>query len=147
MRYRLNEPDVIQETVEGETLIVHTRSGTYYNLEGSGTRVWNALLAGHTVADIVDAFASTSDDERAAIHAGLDTFVDTLVGERLVVPSDHAISNATSADRGTDESRPIFVQPELRTFTDMQELLLVDPIHDVQPDVGWPLQKDPTPDV
>lgn len=143
MRYRLNEPDVIQETVEGETLIVHTRTGTYYSLEGSGTHVWNALLAGHSAVEIGDAFASSSDDERVAIHAGLDTFVTSLVGERLIVPSDHPPADSTSAGRASDDPKPTFILPELRAFSDMQELLLVDPIHDVQPDVGWPLQKDP----
>lgn len=146
MRYRLNEPDVIQETVEGETLIVHTRSGTYYSLEGSGTHVWNSLLAGQSTAEIAEAFAASSDDDRTAIRAGLDTFIDALVSERLIVPSDHAPAGSTSAGRATDTPKPTFVAPELRTFSDMQELLLVDPIHDVQPDAGWPLQKDPPQD-
>jgi hypothetical protein len=31
-----------------------------------------------------------------------------------------------------------FVAPVLRKYTDMQEFMLVDPIHDVDVDAGWP---------
>jgi hypothetical protein len=142
MHYRLNEPDVIQETVEGATLIVHSRSGTYYSLEGSGTFIWNALLAGHPVARIEDCFAGGSEGERAAVRDGMGAFLQALLAENLIVPAA-GIPAETPPVAGTAERKPAFANPELRKFTDMQELLLVDPIHDVQPEAGWPLQKDP----
>jgi hypothetical protein len=37
-----------------------------------------------------------------------------------------------------------FVAPCLHKYTDMQELLLIDPIHDVD-DYGWPIIKKETP--
>jgi hypothetical protein len=141
MHYRLNEPDVIQETVEGEALIVHTRSGTYYNLEGSGTLVWNALLSGHSVEQIETTFASGSAAERAEIRAGLGAFVSALAAEQLILPRERPAEDL----RPAAEPKTTFAPPALRKFTDMQELLLVDPIHDVQPAAGWPLPKDPPP--
>lgn len=139
MHYRLNEPDVIQETVEGEALIVHTRSGTYYNLEGSGTLVWNALLSGRSVEQIEASFASGSDAERGEIRAGLGAFVSALAAEQLILPREGPVEVPAAAL----ELKSVFALPGLRKFTDMQELLLVDPIHDVQPEAGWPLPKDP----
>jgi len=144
MHYRLNEPDVIQETVEGATLIVHSRSGSYYSLEGSGTVIWNAVLAGHPVARIEAWFANGSEGERAAIRDGLRAFINALLAENLIVPATEAATQVPAAP-GTAEPKPAFAPPELRKFTDMQELLLVDPIHDVQPEAGWPLQKEPPP--
>jgi hypothetical protein len=141
MHYRLNEPDVIQETVEGEALIVHTRSGTYYNLEGCGTLVWNALLSGRSVEQIETTFASRSAAERAEIRSGLETFVRALAAEELILPRERPAEDLAPAT----EPKTTFTTPGLRKFTDMQELLLVDPIHDVQPEAGWPLPKDPPP--
>lgn len=144
MHYSLNEPDVIQETVEGATLIVHNRSGTYYSLEGSGTVIWNALLAGHPVAAIEDWFAGGSEGERATVREGMAKFIDALVSENLIVPTTGGATAASGAWE-RKEPKPTFASPELRKFTDMQELLLVDPIHDVQPEAGWPVRKDPPP--
>lgn len=31
-----------------------------------------------------------------------------------------------------------FVAPVLHKYTDMQEFMLVDPLHDVEADAGWP---------
>ena len=44
-----------------------------------------------------------------------------------------------------DGDRPEFTIPELHMHTDMQEFLLVDPIHEVD-DSGWPHKKQPSPD-
>jgi hypothetical protein len=139
MRYKLNQPDVVQETVEGETLIVHTRSGAYYNLEGCGTLVWNSLLAGHSLAQIGDFFECSDEAGRSSIRSALAVFVEALLAEQLILPAD---GEAKQIPGGAQTQKPVFVAPELRKFTDMEELLLVDPIHEVNPEAGWPLKKD-----
>ncbi len=142
MHYKLNQPDVVQETVEGETLIVHTRSGAYYSLEGCGTLVWNSLLAGQSIARIADLFDSSDEAGRSSIRSGLDAFVEALLAEQLILPAQ-AESHASSEIPGGEQTpKPVFVAPELKKFTDMEELLLVDPIHEVNPEAGWPLPKN-----
>jgi len=142
MYYKLNQPDVIQETVDGETLIVHTRSGAYYNLEGCGTLIWKALLSGLSVAQVENLFDSNSEDERSAIRSGVDTLVSAFLAEKLILPSSESVHPSAEILGSAESIKPIFVNPDLRKFTDMEELLLVDPIHEVNPESGWPLQKD-----
>jgi hypothetical protein len=36
-----------------------------------------------------------------------------------------------------------FTQPVLEVYTDMQDLLLLDPIHEVDEEAGWPSPKPP----
>ena len=142
MHYKLNQPDVVQETVEGETLIVHTRSGAYYSLEGCGTLVWNSLLAGRSSTQVEDFFDSTDGAGLTAIRSGIAAFVEALLAEQLIRPAQE---NSHASPEIPDEAqtpKPVFVTPELKKFTDMEELLLVDPIHEVNPQAGWPLQKD-----
>lgn len=141
MRYRLNEPDVIQETVDGETLIVNTRTGTYYQVGGSGAQIWNALLARRTVEQTVDDFTA-DDSQRALIRSGVGGFIDALLTEHLILPTPDSQEAANTLQDPTGSSKSTFTTPELRKFTDMQELLLVDPIHEVDPAAGWPLPKD-----
>ena len=137
-RYRLNSPDVIEETVDGEVLIVNTVSGVYYSLNGTGAYVWNALLAGHAPAEVAAAYAEDAADAApAAVAAALEHFAQQLEDEQLLLPSDVAAGTPMPPQ----PAEPFSV-PALQRFTDMQELLLVDPIHEVDPQVGWPQRPD-----
>jgi len=37
MEYRLNSPDVVQEELDGEVIVVHLISGSYYSLTRGGS--------------------------------------------------------------------------------------------------------------
>lgn len=130
VRYQLNSPDVIHETVDGEALVIHTPSGCYYSLEGTGEQVWNALLAGHTPDEIAASYAG--DTEGGVVLDAVKDFADQLEQEQLLVQS------STQAPRALPSADQPFCTPTLTKFTDMQELLLVDPIHEVDPQAGWP---------
>lgn len=138
VRYRLNTPDVIQETIDGEALIIHTLSGIYFSVRGTGEYVWNALLAGHTPQAIAASYAGTGDPSPEVAEA-VNDFVQQLQHEQLIVHDEQ------TPDRGAPEpaSEP-FSSPSMQKFTDMQELLLVDPIHEVDPQIGWPQRGDVT---
>lgn len=142
MYYRLNEPDVIQETVDGETLIVHTRMGIYFSLQGCGTQIWNALLEGHSIDHIVDCFDASDAEQREAVFADVESFIGTLLREQLLLPAHAGFTVLKEAAGKPPLTKLNFVRPELQIYTDMQELLLVDPIHEVDPEAGWPVQKD-----
>jgi len=137
MRYRLNTADVVQETIDDEVIIVHLVSGTYFNLGGSGAAAWSALLQGATVEQIIDALSPSAQVPRAEVAADVGHFVDGLLREALLV-ADGAPA-ATAADLLATVALPAtYAPPMLQAYTDMQELLLIDPIHEVHPDAGWP---------
>lgn len=137
MHYRLNHSDVIQETVDGEAIVIHTPSGVYYSLEGTAEHLWNALLAGHTPADIAGAYPVDEHISSAAVITAIEQFAQQLQQEKLLLPSDPP----AEAGDVPPASHPFSI-PSLQRFTDMQELLLVDPIHEVDPQSGWPARPD-----
>lgn len=137
MHYRLNHSDVIQETVDGEVIVIHTPSGVYYSLEGAAEHLWNALLAGHTPAEIAGAYPDDGHISSAAVITAIEQFAHQLQQEQLLLPGDPP-TDPGSVPRA---SQP-FAVPSLQRFTDMQELLLVDPIHEVDPQSGWPARLD-----
>jgi hypothetical protein len=68
-------------------------------------------------------------------------FLAELCQEELVVLD--ASPNGTGADRhagGSAQKRP-YDPLQLHKFTDMEHLLLLDPVHDVDDQMGWPIQK------
>lgn len=140
--YRINSPHVVAETLDGEATIVDLDSGTYYALNESGSFIWDALVAGTAQEDVIGTFASTYAIESAEARRATEELIGQLTDQRLVVASDGSAENggASQVDGEADSNgRRPFREPELSTYTDMQELLLLDPIHEVD-DSGWPSQ-------
>lgn len=134
MRYHLNDQNVISEVLDGEALVVHLETGTYYSIQATGADIWIALLDGWSVEDIANRLVQATAVERARIEADIARFVAALEGEALIRPAD----GVADARRDELSFRAGYMPPELTKYTDMQELLLVDPIHEVTEE-GWPL--------
>lgn len=137
VRYRLNSPDVIHETVDHEALVIHTPSGAYFSLQGTAEYVWNALLSGYSTAEIASAYADSTEVDSAQTHAAIDQYVKELVDHALILPTDQQVELQT-----LPPAPHSFSAPTVQKFTDMQELLLVDPIHEVDPQAGWPQRRE-----
>jgi hypothetical protein len=137
--YRINSPAVIGEVLDGEAIIVNLDSGAYYSLVGAGADVWTAAQSGATLAGLVDLTVARYSGAPAEIAAGVAVLVEELVAEGLLV-ADEVDAGRAVAPRATgspDGDRPPFVKPTLEKYTDMADLLLLDPIHEVD-EQGWP---------
>lgn len=133
--YVVNEPTVVHECIDGEVLVIHNHTGAYYSLRDCAAAIWQSLAAGHGTAAIA---AHLSDGSTTAEQAALDLagFVDLLLADGLVRPS------ALGDPVGPLATAPVpYVAPVVESFTDMQDLLLLDPIHEVG-DAGWPMHPD-----
>jgi len=58
-------PAVICRELSGETVLLNLESGVYYGLDAVGTRVWQLIMQGCTIASVCD----TMIEEW---HAGLE---------------------------------------------------------------------------
>lgn len=134
--FKANEPKVIHEAYDDEVVIVNLDSGSYYSVENVGAEIWTLLLQGASKDDVVDAFAQEYASSEVDVPEAVASFISELRDEGLIVQTDAPptrFSNGhTTASAATD-----FEPPALQTFTDMQDLLLLDPIHEVD-DTGWP---------
>jgi hypothetical protein len=127
--YRMNTPKVVAETIDNESVVINLDKGTYYSIRGTGSELWDALRAGIPVDVLMSAVATHAGDEAAADVAKV--FVAKLIEEELLVPDDRA-----AGPGGVNFVSP-YSSPDLVKYSDMEALLLLDPIHDVD-EVGWP---------
>jgi hypothetical protein len=81
---------------------------------------------------------SSFSGDAAYIESELGRFLGDLVTEGLLVP---AAGHAAPALGEPEPGRPKFTPPVLGKYTDMQELLLQDPVHEVDAAAGWPHPK------
>jgi hypothetical protein len=154
-RLRRASERVVHETLGGEVILIHLDTGNYYSLRGAGSDVWELLEAGGDAQAIADALAARYEGDPDLIRSSVAEVLDRLVDEGLAAAdqggnghpggaaangaaangaaANGAVANGSSAN---GDARP-FEPPILERYTDMQEYLLVDPIHDV--DSGaWP---------
>lgn len=138
MTYRVNAPHVIAETIGGETIIVHLSTGCYFNLGGSAVDVWEAVAAGRPRSAITRELLARYDAGEAEVEAAVSRILDELQREELIVVGDEdGASSAESAAFEPGAQRAPFEEPSLSKFTDMQDIILLDPVHEVDAR-GWP---------
>jgi hypothetical protein len=147
--YRVNSPKVIHETIDGETVLVNLDSGNYYSFDGVGVDIWNLVETGIDGEGIIEAIVRRYAGDRETMEQAIYSFMKELEQEALVVKDDEiARENVTGAraddDARTEDTRKSFEVPTLNKYTDMQDLLLLDPIHDVD-ESGWPSPKTEPP--
>ncbi|GAB5536342.1 MAG: hypothetical protein Rubg2KO_25910 [Rubricoccaceae bacterium] len=134
--YRVNAPAVASKIIDGEAVLIHFTSGHYYSTDQAGAATVE-LLDGRTVSNVAEAISSAYAGDAEAIAQDISAFVDQLVAEGLVVVAE-APSASPMPDLGTPGP---FVTPTLNRYADLQDLLVLDPIHDTD-EAGWPVAQD-----
>lgn len=142
LRFRINTPEVVSESFGGEVVAIHFGSGNYYSLTGAAQEVLSLLDGGSTLGEVIKSLAHRYEGLPTAIGNGVHAFVDELLQENLIVAreADGAAAKAEpnlEQDAQSESSKAVFQTPRLEKYGDMQDLLLLDPIHDVD-EVGWP---------
>ena len=144
--FRINAPRVVYQTIENETIIIDFDNGAYYSADGVGAEIWEGIAGNLTADRIIHAVSQRYAGDEQEIIEEVGRFIERLQRESLILPMEeppagaHAVSDEGIAEAGL---RPAYVPPQLRKYTDMQDLLLLDPIHEVD-EQGWPIAKDET---
>lgn len=145
MAFRINSPQVVQETIDGEVVIVHLEKGDYYSLLNSGADIWSGIERGLSQSEILEELLERYEGSREAIERGINGLIEQLQQEEIIVvdqidSASHAVPANAPTLTGSHGEKPSFEPPALGKYTDMEELLALDPIHDVD-EMGWPNAK------
>ena len=135
MSIRVNTPDVIHESFDNETVIVNLRLGVYFSLNEAGLPLWAQIQTGTTGRQLFDLWHKTHGVSEAEAQAVVRAFLQELYEEQLVVIDTEAPLAAPFEPGLVATPRPV-----LQKFTDLQDLLMLDPIHEVD-ERGWPHAK------
>jgi len=130
--YCVNTKKVSHDLLEDEVIAIHFETGAYYSMRGGAALVWENLKEPISPEHLATFFSGAGHD----VTDRLKVFLDELVGDDLLLKQDQEDASPS----GCGEWGPC---PELtiEKYSDMQDLLLADPIHDVQTEEGWPYLK------
>lgn len=136
-RFVVNAPAVVSEVIDGEAVIMNLRLGHYYSTRDVGAITWQALEQGHAETTIASALAARFGLDAPQAADAVATFVRDLLSHDLLREA-----NAPEPGPLTFSSSDglAWSAPTVAAYTDMEDLLLLDPIHDVAA-AGWPMPK------
>jgi hypothetical protein len=143
-KYRLNEPLIAVQVIEGEAILISFETGSYYSARGEGAEIVDLLRSPRTVSEISAAMAEEATEGSTDLSGRVVGFLNRLLDEGLAVGS---VDDAdTSADQTSHQVTGYAFDvdradvPHLEKFTDLEDLLLLDPIHDAD-EAGWPIAR------
>jgi hypothetical protein len=144
--FEIEKIKIVLEKFEDEIVIVNLENGYYYSLSGIGSDILELIGKGYSVSAIRDAWIGIFPDYRKELEISLNKFLSELENEGIIIPSsaggdENFQSPNAPAKLESIPAQSIFSKPVLNRYTDMREILLLDPIHEVDANTGWPQKK------
>lgn len=136
MHYRINRPRAVHESVDNETIVIDFDTGTYYSLRDTAHWVWLLIEKEQSVATIIEQITTHFAGDQEEIEAALRQFIGKLAQAEIIVKTTAPLSTTLFPLPVRQGS---FTAPILEEHSDIQDLLLLDPIHEVSKQ-GWPMR-------
>lgn len=140
----VNAPAVISEVIDGEAVIMDMSNGRYFSCRDLGGEIWSMIEKGSSRPQIARSVLGRYAVEPEVFSEALEDFLKALSDNGLIREGAEAPTVDSWPEPGTEPSpaRLPFHPPVLSAHSDLEDLLLLDPIHDVD-DAGWPTPKPP----
>ena len=119
-QFEVNAPHIVGEVIDGEA-------------------IWRGIEAAMDTAGLPGLLRGRFPDSGGDVARDVAAFLAQLQEYQLIRPAGpDAAGSGTTGDLfdGIDA----YASPELQAYTDMKDLLLLDPVHEVD-DAGWPEAK------
>jgi len=130
--FRIRDEHVSVERLSGDVIAVNLSSGTYFSLSGVAADIWSAFTSGAPEDKCAEALETVYGSPLPMDE------VDALLRECMRYELIEAVApSAAVVELPDDCQRQAWSPPALEVFDDLQDLILVDPIHDTSA-LGWP---------
>ena len=136
--YKLNEEKMFYDYADGQAVVINYQTGMYYGMNLLGSAILDRIIAGKNVDEIltaVKALPQCPPDIAERVH----NFVAELLDKEIIVCGPSVSGGAEPLAKEIAEDG---FDLKLDMFAEMSDLLLADPVHDVDMNVGWPKLKD-----
>lgn len=135
-----NSPaESVYEVLNTEVVAIDFSTGNYFALIHLAKVVWQLIEKKTSIEAIAQSLAEhplCRSISHETVLQDLHVFFAELEENHLIEPVDAASSHEIVLAIPPDWN---YVPPRLQTYTDVQSLLLIDPIHEVS-EAGWPMQ-------
>jgi len=136
--YRVRSRHVTHERLDDEVIAIDLERGYYFAMVGPAADIWSALIGGADTGVAAALLAERYGIQPAVARSAVDGFVVRLLDHNLLLERDDIIGGELGIPVLPDLPGPAqWADPELEHYDDMADLVLLDPIHQVD-ESGWP---------
>ncbi len=79
--------DVLLRELDGEAVILHLGDESYYGLNESGTRMWQALTSSESIEVAYNALLDEFDVDATTLKKDVETLVSSMLQKKMVTLS------------------------------------------------------------
>lgn len=136
--YIINEEKMFYDESEGQIVIINFATGVYYSFDKMSSAVIKDLIAGaepNLILKGLRCLQNCPDN----IEDRLFEFINKLTGFEIVVTAE----GKPAADQPvySEEIASDGYEFAVDGIEEIADLLLMDPIHEINADMGWPVKK------
>lgn len=135
--YRVNGPNIVSDVIDDEVFIINLEKGIYYSLMAPGVEIWEALRQGATLDQVQEWLLARFDENPGDIARAVHDLVREMEAEHILVRDESPQEGTIDLPDDPPNQRRPFQRPVLHRYTDMEAILMLDPIHEVDQQ-GWP---------
>jgi hypothetical protein len=137
--YQLDKTNIAQEVFGNEAVLINIPIGKYYSVRGTtGIKILELLQEPTSLESIWANIQNEFQLDEATARTEIEAFINQLEIESIIDGASETVSVI-----GEESAIKLpYEKVELEIFDDMQELIMLDPIHDVESFKGWPQKKD-----
>jgi hypothetical protein len=116
--------DVVAEKFDSEIILIDIAKGLYFSLRGSAVPLWDALAVPRKCHSLLGMFGV--EVQPSAVYAALGML------------EHHGLIVQTVDDPDPQDLAVYTTTPVVEVFSDLSELITIDPVHEVDAATGWP---------
>lgn len=131
--YKLNEAKMFADVTNNIAIIINSETGIYYAMNNCGSIVFQAILDGCSTQEIVENLKKIENCP-ADIEQKLQSFIDDLLQKEIIAEGEQSSKNPVFDETVIKQDN---FELKVLEYADAQEMLLADPIHDVDESEGW----------
>jgi hypothetical protein len=129
-------PWVTHERLDDEVIAINLETGGYFVLEGAAADCWSVLVDGASPDDVLRRLLGRYEVTEERARADSTSVLAELQDAGMLVVEE----GETGSVETVPGAKVPYAEPSVQKYDDLEDLLLLDPIHEVD-DAGWPVAR------
>ena len=131
--YKLNESKMFADVTNNVAIIINSETGIYYGMNNCGSMIFQAIIDGCSIQSINECLKKIENCP-SDIEQKLKSFIDELLQKEIIVEAEKKSKLPVFDETIIKQDK---FEMKVSEYADAQEMLLADPIHDVDEKDGW----------
>jgi hypothetical protein len=134
-RFVANLAAVAHEAFEEETVLINFERGTYFSLRETAPAIWASIQAPATPDDVLATLRAGYGILPAEAANAVAAMLERLCEEGCALRTESAVGERCLPPVAAAGA---YAPPVMEAFHDLEELISIDPVHEVHEFTGWP---------